>query len=162
MDPGLDTGLSLLHITPDNYQVIEHHVVAYNPEAFSSPVMVLKEWRMAYSEHPHILVYENFHVRPGKMIPDTTALKIIGAVEDWMMTNSPYREVVVREPVQGKHLITDTVLTNAGLHVNENSDSRHVRDAHRHAAAYLTEIKHLAFCRAAWPPRSVECPHDHP
>lgn len=162
MDPGLDTGLSLLHITPDQYRVIDHQVVTYAPDISSSPVMVLKSWKESHSELPHVLVYENFHVRPGKVIPDTTALKVIGGVEHWIMTDHPYQEVVVREPVQGKHMITDRVLTNAGLYVDDNSESRHVRDAHRHAAAYLEKIKHLPFCRNAWPPRSVECPHDHP
>lgn len=156
MDPGRDTGLSLLRITPDSYRMIEHQVVTYAPESFSSPLTVLKEWTERYPQHPHILVYENFHVRPGKKSVDTTAINVIGGVEHWLMEAAPYVQVFPREPVQGKHLVTDEVLVNAGLHVCNGGGARHVRDANRHAVAYLQQIGHIPLCRAAWPRKSVQ------
>jgi len=83
MDPGHTTGLGLLLVSEDDFTIEETASVLYKPESNSSPLRTLKVWRKNYTEAPHILVYENFTVRPGRMKPDTTALEIIGSVQDW-------------------------------------------------------------------------------
>lgn len=157
MDPGRDTGLSLFLIQPDAYTLMDHRVIRYDPEYMSSPTTVLMEWLEMYTTHPHMFVYENFHVRPQEAIPDTTALNVIGAVHEWMMRRPvvPYQQVIKQEPVQGKHMATDEVLVRAGLYVDIDADSRHVRDANRHAVKYLDHIKHRPLHLAGWPPPSV-------
>jgi hypothetical protein len=157
MDPGLDTGLSLFKIMPNTYAVIDHAVVRYDTESRTTPLSVIMEWQQAHTGMPHRFLYENFHVRPMRVVPDTTALNVIGGLEHWLMSDGQdaYDQVIAQEPVEGKHLATDEALRNAGLYVNENSDSRHVRDANRHACTYLHEIRYLPLIRAAWPPQSV-------
>ena len=92
-----------------------------------------------------------------KAPPDTTALRVIGGVEEWLMSQAepPYVQVIKQEPDEGKHMATDEVLVSAGLYVCIDKDSRHVRDANRHAVKYLEGIKHRPLCLAAWPPPSV-------
>jgi len=157
MDPGLDTGLSLFRIGPAAYEMIDYAVVRYDMDDRSSPLTVLKEWRKIHSSLPQRFLYENFHVRPRRTVPETTALNVIGAVEHWIAfdLDDPYDQVIAQEPVEGKHLADDEALHNAGLYVDDNADSRHVRDANRHACTYLEEIHYLPLIRAAWPPRSV-------
>lgn len=157
MDPGLDTGLSMFRITPDRYEMIDYAVVRYDIDDRSTPLSVLKEWREVHSSMPQRFVYENFHVRPCRVVPDTTALRVIGAVESWFTFDleSPYEQVIKQEPLEGKHLATDLALTNAGLYVDDDADSRHVRDANRHVCTYLQDIYYLPLIRAAWPPQSV-------
>lgn len=84
MDPGGTTGLVLLRITPDDYHVMETAAVRYQPEEGDSPVLTLKQWRTWYDDLPHVMVYEDFHVRPGQRhVPDTTALNVIGDLSGW-------------------------------------------------------------------------------
>lgn len=157
MDPGLDTGLSLFKIETDSYRMLNHAVVRYDTDDRSSPLSVIKEWRKGHSSVPHRFLYENFVVRPSRRVPETTALRVIGAVETWFTfdLDDPYDQVIRQEPVEGKHLATDEALRNAGLYVDEDGDSRHVRDANRHVCTYLNEIRFLPLIRAAWPPHSV-------
>jgi hypothetical protein len=152
MDPGATTGLALFDIQKNSYSLVTYQAVPYEPTMMSSPVMVLKEWKEIHGRQPHALVYENFHIRPDAVDPDTKALNVIGGVEHWLMEHTPYIDVTAYEPVQGKHFVTDEILANAGLLVSRKHEDRHVRDATRHAVTYLQKkIRHLALCRAAWP-----------
>lgn len=138
--------------------MIDYRAVEYNVETRTTPLMVLKEWTSTHVGLPHFLVYEDFHIRPGKRSVDTTALNIIGGLEHWIMEEDPYTQVIAQEPVQGKHLVTDEVLKNAGLFPKGSADLRHVRDAMRHAVTYLEGCSYLPLCRLAWPTSSVQSP----
>lgn len=95
MDPGGTTGLVLLRITPDAYHVTETAAVRYQPDEGDSPVLTLKRWRTQYNDLPHVMVYEDFHVRPGQRhTPDTTALSIIGALRGWAHGTSRSADLV--------------------------------------------------------------------
>ena len=82
MDPGRTTGLGLLRIECDSFTVEETASVVY---ADSNPARVLESWRHQYSDVPHILVYENFTIRPGRVKPDTTAIDVISNVMTWIL-----------------------------------------------------------------------------
>lgn len=82
MDPGGTTGLGLLRIEPGRYETIEQAIVPHRPEV-STAIDKLRDWRHRYSDAEHVMIFENFHVRPQRAIPDTTALLIIGELEAW-------------------------------------------------------------------------------
>lgn len=88
MDPGGTTGLGLLRIERDRYETIEQAIVPHRPEV-STAVDRLRDWRHRYRDADHVLVYENFHVRPQRAVPDTTALLIIGELEAWAYSLDP-------------------------------------------------------------------------
>jgi len=88
MDPGGTTGLGLIRVTDETYISLEQEVAAYLKDD-ASAISILKEWRQTYDDLPHVLVYENFHVRPVRAIPDTTALRVIGDLEAWIHTADP-------------------------------------------------------------------------
>lgn len=153
VDPGKTTGLALMEITPDHYTLLTHAAILDGDDTTEGVVGQLKQW-MELRPGRHVLVYEDFHVRPNVIGLDTTALEVIGKMQQWIDSDRPYDYVVVRQPLQGKHLITDQALKNAGLWASNGPDARHIRDALRHAVAHLQKLQHKALCRAAWPRRS--------
>lgn len=88
VDPGGTTGLGLLWVGDGGYDSLDKCVVPYRPDVYT-PVDKLKEWRAMYADAPHILVYENFHVRPQRAIPDTTALRVLGEMDGWATGADP-------------------------------------------------------------------------
>lgn len=155
MDPGRTTGLALMEISPIRYSLLTHTTTRHDPESGASAQHQLREWRERHPDMDHVFVYESFHVRPGILGVDTTAIEVISDTLAWVNDTKPYDYTVAKEPVQGKHLVTDQVLKNAGLWT-AGPEARHVRDALRHAVAHLQQIRHLPLCRAAWPPRSAQ------
>jgi hypothetical protein len=153
VDPGGDTGLALLHIKPNSFQLLEYATVPWRPQQGQNPVTVLTRWRQL---HPgtHHLLYENFHLRnTGKAAStDTTPLLVIGAIEQMIQgQRSLYERVFTQEPVQGKRLATDEKLEMLGLHLGHARAQRHVRDAIRHAVSHLVKRGYLPMCRMAFP-----------
>jgi len=154
VDPGGDTGLALLEIHPDTFLVKDWAVLSYE----ENPVSRLKKWRED-SDLPAVLVYENFHVRPGFTVPDTTALEVIGGIAMWLREYPPsedkepwpYSMVISQEPAEAKW-ITDEILDRLGMKVRAKG-SRHVHDALRHAVSWLTRKRYRPLCRIAWPRR---------
>lgn len=150
MDPGGDTGLARFLVGHDVFRLEDTDVVGYRPEQGITPLKTLRAWAGAYKDDlPVTFVYENFHVRPGKSQADTTALEIIGAVREWHRCEHPYTELVPREPVQGKSVITDDILLRMGL-LRSGGLTRHVNDATRHAVSWLAACGYLPVCVAAW------------
>lgn len=148
MDPGQDTGLALLRIEEEDFTVEETATVRYDPPRHGQPSRVLAQWNRSYSDIPHVFLYENFHVRPGPVVPETTALEVIGAVEYWMYESDHrpmYARVVKKEPVQGKHQATDAKLKKLGLFFLGH-EQRHVNDTMRHAVTFLTSLSYLPVC----------------
>jgi len=150
MDPGGTTGLSLLLIAEDTFTVEKQTTVGYRPAVKESPVRVLQQWRAQYNDHPHVMVYENFHIRPGRQSTDITAYGLITALEHWVMDEAPYAEVIAQEPVVAKRLVPDQVLQRVDLKVY-GKDARHINDSNRHAATYLASRSYLPLCLQAWP-----------
>lgn len=155
MDPGGTTGLSLLRISEKNFTVESQKAVKYDPRTGESPIKTLREWRRRFLAHPHIHVYENFHLRPGRQSTDITAYGLIVALEHWIMDEDPYEVVAPQEPVAAKNLVSDTILDRLDLKAY-GPDSRHINDANRHAAAWLARNGYEPLCRTAWPQVSNE------
>lgn len=183
MDPGGTTGLTLLKITPWNYTVERQAAVPYEPLEGASPIRTLESWRDAFDDGPHVMTYEDFHIRPGKY-PDPAALKVIGALEEWasvthypawaeyrlpgrvraarrasvteMPSKAPYRRIVTQEPVQAKReeTVNDAVLSRLDLKAY-GPMSQHINDAFRHAVSWLSTWGYLPVCQKAWPRRTL-------
>lgn len=92
MDPGGTTGLGLLRIEEEDFTVEETGSVIYDPETGSSPIDTLKKWRKAYADAPHIMVYEEFHIRPGRKNVDTDPLKVIAEFTMWMNNSGDMKD----------------------------------------------------------------------
>src|SRR5690606_42010727 len=152
VDPGGDTGMSLLHIRPDSFRLLECATVRWRPRHGENPVATLIQWR---EEHPgvHHLLYEDFHLRNTKEAAstDTTPLLVIGAIEQMIFERSPYEQTFAQEPVAAKHIATDDKLERLGLHLGHTHAQLHVRDANRHAGAHLTRRRSLPVRQAAFP-----------
>lgn len=155
MDPGGVTGLSLLKITEETFTVESQKSIKYDPFMGSSPIRILREWRRGFLSHPHIHVYESFHLRPGRQSTDITAYGLIVALEHWIMDENPYDSVIPQEPVAAKNLISDAILDRLDLKAY-GPDSRHINDANRHAATWLAGNGYEPLCLAAWPQNNPE------
>lgn len=158
VDPGGDTGMALLHVRRDGYELLDRATVPYDPERTEPPTRTLARWLHAYPG-VHRLLYENFHIRniASAAGTDTTALRVIGGIEEMLHVTPgyPYLEVVKYEPVQAKFLATDEVLERLDLHLGHRHAQRHVRDALRHGVSYLVDSRYLPMCRAAFPPGTI-------
>jgi hypothetical protein len=149
-DPGVTTGLALLHATDTALELIETAADLYDPANYRTPLDTLKRW--AGIPGRHHFVGEAFHIRPGLMIPDTTPERVIDHIKIWIRDYRPYGEVIWHEPVGGKTMITDEVLKKMGLLVR-GKDSNHMKDALRHGVTHLFNRRHRPTCRRAFPPR---------
>lgn len=158
MDPGGDTGLSLFHIQPDSFRLLECATVPWDPRNGFTPTATLVQWRLEYPGVHHFL-YEDFHIRntENAAATDPTALQVIGAVEQVMYDrgHTMYEQVFKQEPVAGKRMGTDETLEKLGLHMDHRHSQRHVRDANRHAVTHLVSRRYMPMCRVAFPRRSV-------
>jgi hypothetical protein len=149
MDPGYTTGLSLIDVTENGLQLLATAAVRYAPAQHSNPVDQIMRWGKEHYRRPHILLYENFHIRPGQKSVDPTALKVIGALEDRLSQSpwEPYLRIDTQEPGHAKrknqddHPVTDEILLRLGLTAS-GPDARHIRDTFRHAVTYLGERRH--------------------
>lgn len=153
MDPGGDTGMSLLHIRPSDFALVDYATVPYNPimeDNAAMPSMKLVEWTERYPGS-HSFLYENFHLRNNSAQKDTTALRVIGSVEQLIFERRLFASVHAQEPVEAKHMVPDEVLEKLGLSLDNRHDQRHVRDSLRHAVAFLTRIRYLPVCQVAYP-----------
>lgn len=150
MDPGLDTGLTLLRATEEALRREATDVVRYDPARGFTPLTTIKRWRQEFPDGKHIFVYENFHIRPQVVKPELSALDVIKEVTDWISAEKPYEEVIVYQPVHGKHQIPDEVLTHMGL-LQKGGITRHANDATRHGVTRLIQMRHRPTSRLAFP-----------
>jgi hypothetical protein len=169
MDPGGSTGLSLFHVKPDGFRLLEYVTVPWDPRSGLNPTTTLVQWRLEYPGIHHLL-YEDFHIRntENAAATDPTAFLVIGAVEQVMFDrgHTMYEQVFTQEPVAGKRMGTDEVLEKLGLHMDHRHAQRHVRDANRHVVTHLVSRRYLPVCQVAFPRRSVRTrqailPHSH-
>jgi hypothetical protein len=151
-DPGKNTGLSLLRATYDSVERLDSNVVGYVPKKGITPLNTMKRWLAEFPGETHIFVYENFHIRPGVVVPDTTAIDVITASLEWIQNEKPYVKVVPQEPAQGKKQVPDDVLKTMGFHLR-GGVTRHANDATRHGVAWLIGQRHRPTARLAFPPR---------
>lgn len=135
MDPGETTGLALLLLESETFRVLEKEAVTYRPDRGLTPLDTLWKWNQEYSDARHALVFEDFHIRTGVPYANTTALRIIGALEDRLMKKNPYGRVSRQEPIQAKHPVTDATLSEMGFEAS-GPDARQMRDAFRHAVIW--------------------------
>lgn len=117
-----------------------------------TPLDTMKRWHAKFPGHMHVFVYENFHIRPGVVVPDTTAIRVIEATMNWIEEDAPYVKVVAQEPAQGKHQVNDQTLERMGLK-QRGGVTRHVNDATRHGVTWLIGQRHRPTARLAFPPR---------
>lgn len=152
VDPGGDTGMSLLHVQPKEFKLLDWTTVAYDVPRDAPPTQQLIEWTLDYPG-PHILVYEDFHVRntASAAATDTTALRVIGGIEQMLYDRSIFREVIVQQPGEGKHTATDDHLEALDLHFGHQHSQRHVRDSLRHSVTLLFKRNYLPVLRTAYP-----------
>ncbi len=153
VDPGGDTGLALLHVKPTEFELIEYATVKYRPEMRDCDAMPTAHLIAWVLEHPgeHRLVYEDFHLRNNAADKDTTALRVIGSMEQVIYDRDLYAFVHAQEPVEAKHMVSDEVLEKLELHLSHMHSARHVRDALRHGVTHLTRARYLPVCRTAYP-----------
>lgn len=154
MDPGGDTGLAILHVKSDGFELLDYQTVTYRPSAGEMPTSTLIEWRLNYPGI-HDFVYEDFHIRnrENAAATDTTALRVIGSVEQMIYDRNLYRHVISQEPVAGKFIATDEVLEKLGLHLGHQYHQRHVRDGLRHGVALLSRRGYRPVCEVINPRR---------
>jgi hypothetical protein len=152
VDPGGDSGLSLLHVQPEEFKLLDYSTIPYEAPKEAPPTQQLIEWTLDYPGK-HILVYEDFHIRntPEAASTDTTALRVIGGIEQMLYDRSIFHEVVTQLPGEAKHTVADEHLEALGLHLGHQHHQRHVRDSLRHAVTLLFKRHYLPVLRAAYP-----------
>lgn len=153
VDPGGDSGMSLLFVHPEGFALLDWATVPYNPalrEESAMPTAKLIEWTLLCPGR-HELLYEDFHLRNNSAEKDTTALRVIGSIEQMMYDRQIFDSVHRQEPVEAKYMVTDETLEKLGLNEVDSYGWRHVRDSLRHAVAYLTRRRYLPVCRIAYP-----------
>lgn len=151
-DPGKNTGLSLFSATSTALELLDTDVVGFNPRQNITPLRTMRRWRAKFPEHKHVFVYENFHIRPGVVVPDTTAIEVIQSSLEWIEEMEPYIRVVAQEPAQGKHQVTNDTLKRMGMLLH-GGVTRHANDASRHGVTWLIGQRHRPTARLAFPPR---------
>lgn len=153
VDPGGNTGMGLLHVKPRELHLLDWATIPYDPrsrEAASMPTAQLVEWTLEYPGIHHLL-YEDFHVRNNGADKDTTALRVIGTIDQMLYDRSIFSEVYAQEPVEAKFMVSDEVLEKLDLHMAHTHGHRHIRDALRHGVKHLAERRYLPVCRVAYP-----------
>lgn len=153
VDPGGDSGMSLLHIRPEGFDLVDWTTIRYDPRIRDEsymPTAKLVEWTVQYPGR-HELLYEDFHVRNNDADKDTTALRVIGSIDQMLYDRDIFAAVHAQEPVAAKHMVSDEVLEKLGLHMHHANAHRHIRDSLRHAVSYLVRQRYLPVCRVAYP-----------
>lgn len=153
MDPGGDTGMSLFHIKPTKFELVDWTTVRYDPrlrEESCMPTAKLIEWNVRYPGR-HELLYEDFHLRNNDAEKDVTALRVIGSIDQMLYDRDIFTAVHTQEPAEAKSMATDEILEKLGLHMGHAHGQRHVRDSIRHAVTYLVRRRYLPVCRIAYP-----------
>jgi len=92
MDPGGTTGLSLTEVAHGTYTTIRSAAVPYRKDA-PGPVEKMKEWVEEFPVARHVLVYEDFHVRPVRGPVDTTAINVITELKSWLSAGQANQEL---------------------------------------------------------------------
>jgi|SRR5690606_269662 len=134
MDPGETTGLALLLLESNAFHLLETCTVPYLPDRKITPLDKLWSWAESQNDFKHVLVYEDFHVRTGVPQVNTTALRILGGMEDRIMRSNPYERVISQNPAH-KAAVPDPLLGALGLRAS-GPDARHIRDAFRHVVVW--------------------------
>lgn len=154
IDPGLNTGFSLLEVTDINKPVtlVDYCTVTYNAAQIVKILNELYYYDMKQLDMTpadfrdlNMVVIEKFVHRPGRPF-DPTAYKVMGICEAWHQKfrdgGDPMFEYVERLPVQGKKEAPDDVLKRLGIHLPRH-EQRHINDATRHGVSWLLENHHL-------------------
>lgn len=144
IDPGLDTGFSLLRVDEESRKPVLMSVGTVHYRAIEIYDQVSAWYYMARVGHGYAvdIVMEKFVLRPGRPV-DTTALKVMGVVEAWWAKEGHKQDshYVEHVPVQGKFMVTDDVLRAADVHCKGHAN-RHINDATRHGIGHLLAQKH--------------------
>jgi len=139
VDPGKTTGIAHIAFNDSGSPFhVDYEAVPYedSPDG-DHPVDVVRELietAIAYAEMPRVaVVAEQFVLEEGTHGVDTTALRVLGALE-YLLRQSRYSGVeLVYQLRTAKRLVKDRHLKSLDLY----SDSPHSRDALRHIAAYV-------------------------
>lgn len=164
IDPGEETGLSLLEVTGDNEppKILRTGSIVYRGFAIREALC-----RFYYhgfdpadgfaATHQvrglNKVILEKFVHRPGKPF-NPTAYKVMGICEGWHQEfqngGDPMFEYVERMPVQGKSEADNNVLRRLGLYLPGHAQ-RHINDATRHGVSWLLERHHRGTALVAKP-----------
>lgn len=92
MDPGGTTGLALHKVNDDCMALVDSAAIPYR-KGQPGPVEKMKEWVEKNPGYRHILVYEDFHVRPVRGPVDTTAINVITELKSWISAGEQNAEL---------------------------------------------------------------------
>jgi hypothetical protein len=164
VDPGEDTGFSLLEVTSEEkpVQLIDYCTMPYKASEIRKTLCALYYYgadeddgiaRHYQTRGLNTVILEKFVHRPGKPF-NPTAYKVMGIAESWHQDfrdgGDPMFEYIERMPVQGKSEAPDAVLRKLGVHL-KGINQRHINDATRHGVSWLIEQGHKATCLIAKP-----------
>lgn len=143
IDPGKATGMTML----DYSDLISPTGLAYGTHTPESVTPALDQFSHYLDDAGGFIVIEKFVTREGKHGVDTTALRVIGRVEEWLR-DKPY-QVYWQLPVE-KELASNDVLRRLGLWL-KGTEQRHIMDATRHVVVRLTKMGHKPTMQKGWP-----------
>lgn len=179
LDPGGITGITTLRIEKTTFTLERQTAIPHDPARGLTAPLAMPQWAQDFTDLPQILLYEDFHVRNIRAVPDTTALNVIGGLETWLagtltrlvtptrptgtsksslsrltdlggLPGCPYRQIIAKEPLQAKHIVPDDILERLGL-LARGPLTTDINDSARHAVSWLADQKYLPLCRQAWP-----------
>jgi hypothetical protein len=160
VDPGYDTGMSLLGINGQRTMpvLIRHDTINYQKSGSGAKDFFLRVQNYyesafgMYGMESVDIVLEKFTKRPGVVDPELTAMKVMGVLDCWwaMHGNRMKSKFHERIPVQGKMMVTNQVLLRTGVWLPGHAN-RHINDATRHGISWLVDQAHHGTCVAAFP-----------
>lgn len=144
IDPGLDTGFSVLRVDSADSAPVLVATATVHYRAIEIYDQLSGWYYMARTGHGYAVdvVMEKFVARTGRPI-ETTALKVMGVAEAWWAKEGHKQDskYVEHVPTEGKFMVTDDVLREAGVHTKGHVN-RHINDATRHGIGHLLAQKH--------------------
>lgn len=160
IDPGEDTGMSLLEVTGPNTPVtiLRTASLRYNALAIHESLCRFYYHGMGHYQPSEVagintVILEKFVHRPGRPF-NATAYKVMGICEAWHQRfradGDPTFEYIERMPVEGKKEAPNDVLRKLDVYLSGH-DNRHVNDATRHGVSWLIENRHRGTALVAKP-----------
>lgn len=135
IDPGETTGYAVFEYTEtDPATLFEYGEIP-------GGLQVFMEWWQQQSIKFDVLVAEDFILRGGVKLPNTTALRILGFL-------APYAPVL-QPPAGRKKAVSDDVLKRLGMYL-PGKQYRNAREAVRHGVWYLKRQQHLPTLQYGW------------
>ena len=160
IDPGEDTGFSLLEVDGPNTPVRMLRTASLRYNALAIHELLCRFYYHGMNNMVpsgvagiNTVILEKFVHRPGRPF-NATAYKVMGICETWHQrfrdNGDPSFEYIERVPVQGKKEAPNDVLRRLGVYLSGH-DNRHINDATRHGVSWLIENRHRGTALVAKP-----------